>query len=138
VRGYGYNPMHKPRKAVTQEDMARVLAKHATPAVKVSVAVECTTANLLGWKPPQRAFDGVYVMISNCERFQIHALPRTKGWTYESLSVAPGWNNVLGFVETKEDAIELCESQARQAKVLEAGRAHPTGQSALDDSGAGR
>jgi hypothetical protein len=108
-----YQPMHKPRREVSQEDMTRTLEKHANPSAKVSEAVESPKEKLLlQWQPAQRCRDGVYIMRSVCERYSIHAQKAEKGWRYEALRCTAVWNNVLGWRMSKEEAIDLCEKHA--------------------------
>ena len=54
-------------------------------------------------------------MKSECERYSIHAEKVGKRWRYTAFTRTDLWNNVLGWVWSKEEAIELCEHHAVKA-----------------------
>jgi hypothetical protein len=106
--------MHKPRKEVSSERMNEILARHAKPNVEVKTeAPKPPESGTLQWDEPQKARDGVYIMRSQCKRYAIHAERVEKKWRYECLRRTDVWNNVLGFVWSKEAAIGLCEKHSQ-------------------------
>lgn len=108
--------MHK-RKDVSVERMNEILAKYVKPDGHIETAAQSpqakSEANELQWNEPQKARDGVYIMLSTCKRYAIHAERVDKKWRYECLRRTDAWNNVLGFEWSKEAAISLCEKHSQ-------------------------
>ena len=81
----------------------------------------------LEWEPPFRtASERVFIMYSRCRRFSIHAekerdpqMPSSSVWRYTAFIRTPYWNNLLGRVGTKDEAIALCEERASREPIRE-------------------
>lgn len=118
-----YQPMGPPRKEVSQERMLEILAKHG--AQRTAVEVRTTPAppdnratQILVWSEPRKDTQNLWIILSKCERYSIHAIRGGVGlpWRYEALRRTPNWNNVLApgrLLTSKEEAVKLCEEHAR-------------------------
>lgn len=71
----------------------------------------------LRWKNPIRTYGNVYIMKSECERYSIHAEKRGHQWRYTALVRTDLWNNVLGWVWSKAEAVDLCEAHVAKGQV---------------------
>lgn len=129
-----YQPMgQKPLPGVeAQSRMQEILQKRVQVTVNggsgVSVSGEAAadiggepngakpspTPTAISWEEPRKEPGNVYVMMSACKRYSIHASKSDGKWTYECLRRTPYWNNVIGFGGSKEHAIEICQQHARQ------------------------
>lgn len=77
-----------------------------------------TPAVLLQWESaPTRALGGVWILLTTCKRYSIHASRDAKGWLYQAHRRTEDWNNVLGDkhgVRDKAEAMKLCEEHHAQ------------------------
>jgi len=110
-----YSPMHAPAKAVTQEKMWDVLAKH-TPGFKPPKAGETAQPDLrvrepLVWLKPVKTGDGSGYVLTQCGRFSIEKRPVNGAPMYMAwLRKDPPHDSVtLGIRTTLKEAEHLCE-----------------------------
>lgn len=114
-----YQPMHGPKKEVSQERMLEILAKHS--AAKVSVEIKPAGPDVaptpgLVWQEPRKDTPNLWISLSKCERYSIHATRGKPGepWRYEALRRTPNGNNVLApSLASKAEAVRICEEHAK-------------------------
>jgi hypothetical protein len=72
------------------------------------------TPAVLAWKHPERHSPKLYVLMSVCEKYSVHAVKYADKWEYAAFRRSREWNNVLyPSPSSKEDALKLCQEHAR-------------------------
>lgn len=113
--------MHAPKKELTDEDLARTLAKHAPGAIPVPVTAarppEPHVAALV-WEKPKHDRDGAGQptgtghQLSACHRFvvaKVRMKPDEYKYTASMRRVPPLAAEVLGSFSNADDARAICE-----------------------------
>lgn len=111
-----YQPMRRPEKGVTQEDMWKTLAKHSKPDVQVLPETQSAQQKSgLEWKDPvwtsQNGPNGAGYRETVCGRFTISKDAHELGFSYTAwrreASFPP---TILGLKPTAKEAMALCEA----------------------------
>lgn len=112
-----YSPMHKPAKAVTQEDMWETLSRHAKSEVQIhrEKVAETPKAELrppLEWCDPVKTGPISGYVLSQCGHFSIskdsvHGKPMYTAWDRRVTPPAMAIN--LGVRLERKEAEHLCE-----------------------------
>jgi hypothetical protein len=110
-----YQPMRRPDKGVTQEDMWKTLAKHAKPDIQISPEAQSPKEKApLEWKDPvwtsQHGQNGAGYRETVCGRFTISKDAHELGFSYTAwrreASIPP---TILGLGASAKEAMKLCE-----------------------------
>lgn len=111
-----YQPIHPPKKQVSDEQMWAILERNSKPKVEVVQSPQAKPPELLTWtKPVAGSSDGSAHIDSACGRFRIE---RRKG-TYYAMTNGPEFRFELGRKTTADEAKALCETEARRREARE-------------------
>lgn len=110
-----YQPMKRPEKGVTQEDMWKTLAKHAKPDIQIGPKTQSAQPKApLEWKDPvwtsDRGNRGSGYQETVCGLFTISRTEHELGYSYSAWrreSEFPPTS--LGVVSSSDEAKKLCE-----------------------------
>src|SRR3569833_1081710 len=111
-----YQPMRRPEKGVSQEDMWKTLAKHAKPDIQVHPETQSPQEKApLEWREPvwtsPHGQNGAGYRETACGRFTISKDAHELGFSYTAWKRESAFPpTVLGVEANAKEAMELCEA----------------------------